>query len=75
MGVSTPKRTWAEIVALYRLTMERPPHKLQPRYHVCPTDRIDVVTEREGMRALVLNGAPSVHAGIFASVSTGSHNT
>ena len=36
--------------------------------------RIDVVTEREGMRALVLNGALSVHAGIFASVSTGSHN-
>jgi hypothetical protein len=23
----------------------------------------------------LLNGAPSVHAGIFASVSTGSHNT
>jgi hypothetical protein len=28
---------WAEIVALYRLTLDRPPHNLQPRYNVCPT--------------------------------------
>jgi hypothetical protein len=27
-GRFTNKLTWAEIVALYRLTMERPPHNL-----------------------------------------------
>jgi hypothetical protein len=25
------KVTWAEIVALYRLTLDRPPHNLRPR--------------------------------------------
>ena len=43
----------AEIVALYKLTADRPPHNLQPRYNVCPTDPIDVVTERDGKRDLV----------------------
>src|SRR5215475_14091578 len=47
-GRFTVKATWAEIVALYRLTMNAPPHNLRPRYNVCPTDPIDVVTaERE----------------------------
>jgi hypothetical protein len=32
------------------------------------------VTEREGMRALLLNGAFAVHAGIFSWVSTGSRS-
>jgi putative SOS response-associated peptidase YedK len=32
--------TWAEIVALYRLTLDRPPHNLPPRYN----GSIDVVT-------------------------------
>jgi putative SOS response-associated peptidase YedK len=41
------------IMAMYRLTLDRPPHNLQPRYKVCPTDPIDVVTEREGRRDLV----------------------
>jgi putative SOS response-associated peptidase YedK len=49
-GRFTVKMTWAEIVALYKLTLDRPPHNLQPRYNVCPTDPIDVVTEREGKR-------------------------
>jgi putative SOS response-associated peptidase YedK len=44
------KATWAELVALYRLTLDRPPHNFQPRYNVCPTDPIDVVTERDGKR-------------------------
>ena len=43
----------AEIVALYKRTADRPPHNLQPRYNVCPTDLIDVVTERDGKRDLV----------------------
>ena len=37
-------RTWAELVALYRLTMNAAPHNLRPRYNVCPTDPVDVVT-------------------------------
>jgi putative SOS response-associated peptidase YedK len=49
-GRFTVKMTWAEIVAMYRLTLDRLPHNLQPRYNVCPTDPIDVVTERDGKR-------------------------
>jgi putative SOS response-associated peptidase YedK len=33
-GRFTAIYTWAELVALYRLTM--PASKLQPRYNVCP---------------------------------------
>ena len=44
-GRFTVKATWAELVALYRLTMDVPPHNLRPRYNVCPTDPVDVVTE------------------------------
>jgi len=43
-GRFTVKTTWAELVALYRLTMDAPPHNLRPRYNVCPTDPVDVVT-------------------------------
>jgi putative SOS response-associated peptidase YedK len=52
-GRFTVKATWAELVALYRLTMEAPPHNLRPRYNVCPTDPVDVVTAEEGKRELV----------------------
>jgi putative SOS response-associated peptidase YedK len=52
-GRFTVKTTWAELVALYRLTMDAPPHNLRPRYNVCPTDPVDVVTERDGKRDLV----------------------
>jgi putative SOS response-associated peptidase YedK len=52
-GRFTVKMTWAEIVALYKLTLDRPPHNLQPRYNVCPTDPIDVVTERDSQRDFV----------------------
>jgi putative SOS response-associated peptidase YedK len=52
-GRFTVKMTWAEIVALYKLTLDRPPHNLQPRYNVCPTDPIDVVTEHDGKRDLI----------------------
>ena len=48
----TVKATWAELVALYRLTMDAPPHNLPPRYNVCPADPIDVVTEQDGKRDL-----------------------
>ena len=52
-GRFTVKATWAELVALYRLTMDAPPHNLPPRYNVCPTDPVDVVTAEEGKRELV----------------------
>jgi len=44
--------TWAEIVRLYRLTMDRPPHNMRPDFNVCPTDPVDVVVESEGHREL-----------------------
>jgi hypothetical protein len=52
-GRFTVKATWAELMALYRLTMDAPPHNLRPRYNVCPTDPVDVVTAEEGKRELV----------------------
>ena len=32
--------------------MDVPPHNLRPRYNVCPTDPIDVVTGEDGKREL-----------------------
>jgi putative SOS response-associated peptidase YedK len=52
-GRFTNKLTWDEIVRLYRLTMKAPPHNLPPRYNICPTDPVDVVTECEGSRDFV----------------------
>ncbi len=52
-GRFTVGMTWAEIVALYRLTLYKPPHNLRPRYNVCLTDAIDIVTERDGKRDFV----------------------
>jgi putative SOS response-associated peptidase YedK len=52
-GRFTTKMTWAEIVALYRLTMKAPPHNMPARYNVCPTDPMDVVHQRDGERELV----------------------
>jgi putative SOS response-associated peptidase YedK len=52
-GRFTVKATWAELVALYRLTMDAPPHNLRPRYNVCPTDPVDVVTAEDDKRELI----------------------
>jgi putative SOS response-associated peptidase YedK len=38
---------------LYRLTLDAPPHNLRPRYNVCPTDPVDVVTAEDGKRELI----------------------
>jgi putative SOS response-associated peptidase YedK len=51
-GRFTARMTWTEIVALYRLTMNAPPHNMPPRYNICPTDPIDVVRENGGQREL-----------------------
>jgi SOS response associated peptidase (SRAP) len=52
-GRFTVKATWAELVALYRLTMDGPPHNLRPRFNVCPTDPVDVVTAADDKHELV----------------------
>jgi putative SOS response-associated peptidase YedK len=62
-GRFTVKATWAELMALYRLTMDAPPHNLRPRYNVCPTDPVDVVTAEEGKRELVRCVGASSRAG------------
>jgi len=49
-GRFTVKATWAELVALYRLTMDAPPHNLRSRYNVCPTDPVDTVIAQDGTR-------------------------
>jgi putative SOS response-associated peptidase YedK len=38
---------------LYRLTLDAPARNPQPRYNICPTDKIDAVIERDGTRELV----------------------
>jgi putative SOS response-associated peptidase YedK len=50
------KATWAELVALYRLTMD-PAHNLRPRYNVCPTDPVDVVTGENCVRQMRTEGS------------------
>jgi putative SOS response-associated peptidase YedK len=52
-GRSTCKLTWEEIVALYRLTLDGPPHNMRPRDNVCPTTTIDTIVSDEGHRDLV----------------------
>jgi putative SOS response-associated peptidase YedK len=52
-GRFTNRLTWEEIVRLYRLAIQAPPHNLPPRYNICPTDPVDVMTEREGSRDFV----------------------
>jgi putative SOS response-associated peptidase YedK len=42
-GRFTYKLIWAEIVKLYRLTLDQPPRNTQPRYNICPTTTIDTV--------------------------------
>lgn len=53
-GRFTNKLTWEDIVRLYRLTLNAPPHNLRPRYNVCPTDTIDTIVFEQCVRSLVL---------------------
>jgi putative SOS response-associated peptidase YedK len=52
-GRFTYKLTWAEIVKLYRLTLDQPARNTQPRYNICPTTTIDTIVSMEGKRQLV----------------------
>ena len=52
-GRFTNKLTWDDIVRLYRLTLNAPPHNLRPRYNVCPTDTIDTIVLEQDVRSLV----------------------
>jgi putative SOS response-associated peptidase YedK len=52
-GHFTTKMTWAELVALYRLTMDAPPHNMRPIHNICPTDPTDVVIAKNGTRELL----------------------
>jgi putative SOS response-associated peptidase YedK len=50
-------------VRLYRLAIQAPPHNLSPRYNICPTDPVDMVTERAGTGADIdIFNLPSSHA-------------
>src|SRR5262245_1847965 len=48
-----PEGTWVEIVAMYRLTMDAPPHNLHPRYNVCRTDPVGGVTAMDDKPVIV----------------------
>ena len=48
----TYKLTWAEIVKLYRLTLDQPARNTQQRYNIYPTTTIDIVVSSEGKCAL-----------------------
>ena len=55
-GRYTHLLTWAQLVALYRLTADLiPPNDFRPRYNVAPTQKAPVVRERQGQqRELVM---------------------
>ena len=47
-GRFTYKLTWAEIVKLYRLTLDAPARNTQARYNICPTTPVDVIVSGDG---------------------------
>ena len=51
-GRYTRMYTWAELYALYMLTIGRTSSNFQPRYNICPTTDVDVVTQGEVGREL-----------------------
>jgi putative SOS response-associated peptidase YedK len=52
-GRFTRHYTWQELHALYRLTLPATPSNLPPRYNICPTTDIDVVTSKDDGRQLL----------------------
>src|SRR5215469_11778807 len=54
-GRYTHLLTWAQAVALYRLTADlTPPNEFGLRYNIAPTHRAPVVRERQSQRELVM---------------------
>ncbi len=49
-GRYTRMYTWAELYALYMLTLAK--SNFQPRYNICPTTRVDVITSKDGQKEL-----------------------
>jgi putative SOS response-associated peptidase YedK len=54
-GRFTKNYTWAQLHALYRLTLPAAIPNFQPSYNVCPTDPVDMVVGTEVGRELVSN--------------------
>jgi putative SOS response-associated peptidase YedK len=50
-GRFTQSYTWAELAALYRLTIA--PRNLEPHYNIAPTDTVDAVIMHDGNNALL----------------------
>jgi putative SOS response-associated peptidase YedK len=50
-GRFTQQYTWKEIHDMYRLTADRAPSNMRPRYNICPTTKVDTVRLVEGVRA------------------------
>lgn len=56
-GRYTHRLTWAEIVALYRLTLpDEPPEKLRAHYNVPPTEIMPIIRPAGNGRELVMAG-------------------
>ena len=49
-GRSTYNLTWAEIFALYQLTLEVQPTNLEPNFNTCPTQTIGTIVPQDGKR-------------------------
>jgi putative SOS response-associated peptidase YedK len=54
-GRFTKNYTWAQLHALYRLTLPAAIPNFQPSYNVCPTDPVDMVVGGKARRELISN--------------------
>ncbi len=52
-GRFTHLYTWAQLHALYMLTIGTPPHNFEESYNVCPTDPVDVIVPHFDQSELV----------------------
>jgi putative SOS response-associated peptidase YedK len=65
----TYKLTWAEIVKLYRMTLDAPARNTQTRYNICPTTPVDVIVWR--WTPLVHSDALGAHSGVVEQAAQG----
>ena len=52
-GRFTKNYSWAQLHALYRLTLPAAIPNFQPSFNVCPTDPADTIVPNDGARELV----------------------